>query len=96
MDVDLGDYPNIDELYRVEWRDVHAVVGSRRFRVIAYEDLRASQQPRFVTHYHELIELEVDEEPRPRWADTDLPVERRDSAEDCIRAGLAHLNALGQ
>ena len=91
--VDVSRYPRISELYRVEWRDVDAVVGDQRFRVIVYEDLLATDEPRFVTHYHRLIELEVDGVPRGRWSDAvDLPVERRDSVDECMHAGLAHVN----
>jgi hypothetical protein len=97
LKVDVSLYPNISELYRVEWRDVDAVVGGQRFRVIVYEDLLATDQPRFVTHYHRLIELEVDGVPRGRWSDgVDLPVERRDSVDECMHAGLSHVNDYAQ
>lgn len=79
----------------MEWRDVDAVVGDRRFRVIAWEDLKAANGPAFVTHYHELIELEIDGEPRRRWAEADFPVERHDTPEACIHAGLTHVDELG-
>jgi hypothetical protein len=80
----------------VEWRDVDAVVAGRRFRVVAFEDLKAGDQPAFLTQYHELIELEVDGELRPRWAYADFPLERRTTADECLHAGLAHVDRLGE
>lgn len=91
IDIDVSLYPNITALYRIGPRDVEAHLGPRRFRVAIYEGLK-DPQPTYSTNYEQRIEVGVAGRWLPLWVTADLPWEVRDSVDECLRAGLAHVD----
>jgi hypothetical protein len=85
-------YPNLTEVYRIEWRSVEADRGPRHFKISIYERLTNREPARFFPNYEERVELEIDGERRSLWVDVNLPAEACDSVEECMHGALSRLN----
>jgi hypothetical protein len=92
IEIDASLYPNITALYRVGFRGVEARVGDRRFRLTIYEALHDAGSPRFSANYEEEVQIELNGEWRPILVKANLPWEAADTVEECVRAGLRHID----
>ena len=95
MKIDASRYPNVTDIFRVDWRAIEADVGPRHFKVTVFEKLGDPEPPPFFATFDEKIRVEIDQVDRPLWVGTDLPPEEGDSPEDCVTAALGRLNELG-
>lgn len=92
MELDATRYPNLTDLFLVEWRAVEADRGAQHFKVTVYERLTGGEPPRFFAVYDEKIQAEIDQKERRLWASADIPSEAGDSVEECMHAALTRLN----
>jgi hypothetical protein len=91
VELDPSEFPGFESFERVGYRAVEVVVRGRRFRVTAYETLHDPDAPRFSANYEEEVEARVGDEWRRVLVKANLPWEAADTAEDCFRAALRHV-----